>query len=82
MNDVSAWRTPSDSPHTRRGGPGQASAPGDLRDGASLTVNDLMEARYRHHLATGFTPDLAVVLAEWDVAGYLRVTATDRHDRP
>jgi hypothetical protein len=44
-----------------------------------------MQARYRHHLATGFAPDLAVVLAEWDVAGCLRVTGatrTDDHDRP
>ena len=44
-----------------------------------------MQACSRHHLATGFAPDLAVVLAGWDVAGYLRVTGatrTDRHDRP
>jgi hypothetical protein len=44
-----------------------------------------MKARYRHHLATGFTPDLAMVLAAWDVVGYLRVTGAtraDRHDWP
>jgi hypothetical protein len=75
----------SDGPHARRRGPVPASAGGYLLDGGSLTINDLMNARCRHHLATGFVPSLAVVLAEWDVVGYLRVTGAtraDRHDRP
>jgi hypothetical protein len=85
MKESSVRRTPGDGSDARRGARGSASVPGDLLDGAPLTVNDLMQARYRHHLATGFTPDLAVLLAEWDVAGYLRVTAatrTDDHHRP
>jgi hypothetical protein len=85
MNNPSAWTTPSHGPRARRGGPGHASASGDHLDRDALAINDLIEARYRHHLATGFAPDLAVVLAEWDVVGYLRVTGanrTDRHDRP
>ena len=48
-------------------------------DGAPLLeLNELMEARYRHHLATGFRHGIAVLLAEWDVAGYLRVIGAQR----
>ena len=47
-------------------------------DGVLLELNELMEARYRHHLATGFRHGIAVVLAEWDVAGYLRAIGARR----
>ena len=43
-----------------------------------LELNELMEARYRHHLATGFRHGIAVLLAEWDVAGYLRAIGARR----
>jgi hypothetical protein len=85
MTDSPVWRTPREDLDARGPAPGKGGAPGDRLDRAPLAVNELLRGRYRHHLATGFTPDLAIVLAEWDVAGYLRVTGAtgaDRRDRP
>jgi hypothetical protein len=75
MNDSSSRRTPSDDPDTLGRG----------LDGTPPTVDELMRARYRHHRATGFAPDLAVALAARDVAGCPHLTGstrTDRRDQP
>jgi hypothetical protein len=85
MRASSAGRTPSEDLQPREPALKNAAAPRDRIDRPPITANELLRARYRHHLATGFTPDLAIVLAEWDVAGYLRVTGAtgaDRRDRP
>jgi hypothetical protein len=81
MMASSAHRTPGEDLRARRPVTGKAGAPGDRVDGVSLTVNELVRARYRYHLDTGFVPELAVLLAEWDVAGYLGVTGAGRTDR-
>jgi hypothetical protein len=85
MRASSAGRTPSEDFQPREPALENAAAPRDRIDRPKVTADELLRARYRHHLATGFTSDLAIVLAEWDVAGYLRVTGaarTDLGDRP
>jgi hypothetical protein len=85
MKPSRAHRTPGEDRRARGAVTGKASAPGDRLDGASVTVNELVRARYGHHLATDFVPDLALALAAWDVAGYLRAvgaTRADGHHRP
>ena len=46
--------------------------------GDLLPVNELLAARYRAHLAVCHSAPMALLLAERDVAGYLRFAQAER----